>query len=47
MRRRHDAVLLDLLTALLGGWWPRKEFAGSEQIGHRWREALVAHALCR
>ena len=35
--RYYDAVLFDLLTALLDSWTLWNEIAGSEERGHRWR----------
>ena len=37
MNRRYDAVLFDLLTALLDSWSLWNAVAGSEQAGRRWR----------
>jgi 2-haloacid dehalogenase len=37
MTRRYDAVLFDLLTALLDSWWLWNAVAGDADIGRRWR----------
>ena len=37
MPRRYDAVLFDLLTALLDSWTLWDDVAGGEQSGRRWR----------
>jgi len=37
MARRYDAVLFDLLTALLDSWSLWNAVAGSEDAGRRWR----------
>ncbi len=42
MTRRYDAVLFDLLTALLDSWTLWNAVAGSEQAGRRWRAAYLA-----
>ena len=42
MNRRYDAVLFDLLTALLDSWSLWNAVAGSEQAGRRWRTAYLA-----
>jgi 2-haloacid dehalogenase len=42
MTRRYDAVLFDLLTALLDSWTLWSAVAGSEQAGRRWRAAYLA-----
>ena len=42
MNRRYDAVLFDLLTALLDSWSLWSAVAGSEQAGRRWRSAYLA-----
>src|SRR3954464_12624185 len=34
---RHDAVLFDLLTALIGSWSLWNRVAGSEEAGRTWR----------
>ena len=47
MNRRYDAVLFDLLTALLDSWSLWNAVAGSEQAGRRWRTAYLAHHLSR
>jgi 2-haloacid dehalogenase len=41
MPRRYDAVLFDLLTALLDSWSLWNEVAGSEEAGLRWRMAYL------
>ncbi len=41
MSRRYDAVLFDLLTALLDSWSLWNAVAGSEQAGRRWRAAYL------
>jgi 2-haloacid dehalogenase len=42
MNRRYDAVLFDLLTALLDSWSLWNAVAGGEQPGRRWRAAYLA-----
>ena len=42
MNRRYDAVLFDLLTALLDSWSLWNAVAGGGQAGHRWRAAYLA-----
>lgn len=42
MIRRYDAILFDLLTALLDSWSLWNAVAGSEQAGRRWRAAYLA-----
>ena len=37
MKRRYDAVLFDLLTALLDSWSLWNDVAGDADAGHRWR----------
>ncbi len=37
MKRRYDAVLFDLLTALLDSWTLWNEVAGNTEAGQRWR----------
>src|SRR5271170_2116358 len=37
----YDAVLFDLLTALLDSWSLWNAVAGSEQAGRRWRAAYL------
>ena len=37
MTRAYDAVLFDLLTALLDSWTLWNEVAGSDEAGYRWR----------
>ena len=39
--RRYDAVLFDLLTALLDSWSLWNDVAGSEESGRRWRAAYL------
>jgi 2-haloacid dehalogenase len=39
--RRYDAVIFDLLTALLNSWKLWNEAAGSEDAGLRWRKAYL------
>jgi 2-haloacid dehalogenase len=41
MNRRYDAVLFDLLTALLDSWSLWNAVAGSEQAGRLWRAAYL------
>ena len=41
MSRPYDAVLFDLLTALLDSWTLWNEVAGSEAAGQRWRAAYL------
>ena len=41
MSRPYDAVLFDLLTALLDSWTLWNEVAGSEEAGRRWRAAYL------
>src|SRR5579864_6177147 len=41
MMQRYDAVLFDLLTALLDSWSLWNAVAGSEQAGRRWRAAYL------
>jgi len=41
MTRRYDAVLFDLLTALLDSWTLWNEIAGGEVAGRRWRAAYL------
>jgi len=38
---RHDAVLFDLLTALLDSWTLWDSVAGSQEAGRRWRAAYL------
>lgn len=40
--RSYDAVLFDLLTALLDSWSLWNDVAGGEVIGRRWRAAYLA-----
>ena len=40
--RRYDAVLFDLLTALIDSWTLWNEVAGSAQAGLRWRARYLA-----
>ncbi len=37
MKRRYDAVLFDLLTALLDSWSLWNDVAGDAEAGRRWR----------
>src|SRR5215831_10483790 len=39
--RRFDAVLFDLLTALLDSWSLWNDVAGSAEIGRKWRAAYL------
>jgi 2-haloacid dehalogenase len=41
MTRRYDAVLFDLLTALLDSWRLWNDVAGGEGPGRRWRAAYL------
>jgi 2-haloacid dehalogenase len=41
MSRRYDAVLFDLLTALLDSWTLWNDIAGDEAAGRRWRAAYL------
>ena len=41
MPRRYDAVLFDLLTALLDSWTLWNDVAGGEAAGRRWRAAYL------
>jgi len=41
MLRRYDAVIFDLLTALLDSWTLWNNVAGDEEIGMRWRAAYL------
>lgn len=41
MTRRYDAVLFDLLTALLDSWTLWNAIAGDEAAGRRWRAAYL------
>lgn len=41
MSRRYDAVLFDLLTALLDSWSLWNAVAGSERAGRRWRAVYL------
>ncbi len=41
MSRPYDAVLFDLLTALLDSWTLWNEIAGSPEAGQRWRAAYL------
>jgi hypothetical protein len=41
MNRRYDAVLFDLLTALLDSWSLWNTVAGDADSGHRWRMAYL------
>src|SRR5689334_14665114 len=40
--RRYDAVLFDLLTALIDSWTLWNEVAGSSEAGLRWRRRYLA-----
>ena len=40
--RRYDAVLFDLLTALIDSWSLWNRVAGSEAAGRKWRAAYLA-----
>ena len=40
--RRYDAVLFDLLTALIDSWTLWNEIAGSEEGGLRWQQRYLA-----
>jgi 2-haloalkanoic acid dehalogenase type II len=40
-KRKYDAVLFDLLTALLDSWTLWNEVAGSAEAGRRWRAAYL------
>jgi|SRR5579872_5133540 len=42
MPRRYDAVIFDLLTALLDSWSLWNAVAGGEEAGMRWRRAYLA-----
>lgn len=39
--RKYDAVLFDLLTALLDSWTVWAEVAGDAEIGRRWRDEYL------
>lgn len=39
--RRYDAVLFDLLTALIDSWTLWNDVAGSAEAGRRWREQYL------
>jgi 2-haloacid dehalogenase len=39
--RRYDAVVFDLLTALLNSWKLWNDVAGSDEDGRRWRRAYL------
>ena len=41
MPRRYDAVLFDLLTALLDSWTLWNDVAGGDAAGRRWRAAYL------
>ena len=41
MDRRYDAVLFDLLTALLDSWTLWNRVAGNPEDGKRWRTAYL------
>ena len=40
--RRYDAVLFDLLTALLDSWTLWADVAGDPRAARRWRERYLA-----
>jgi 2-haloacid dehalogenase len=40
-RLRYDAVIFDLLSALLNSWKLWNEIAGSDEIGLRWRKRYI------
>src|SRR5437868_10979732 len=40
-RRRYDAVVFDLLTALIDSWTLWNAVAGSEEAGMRWRRRYL------
>ena len=40
--RRYDAVLFDLLSALLDSWTLWAEVAGDPRVARRWREQYLA-----
>ena len=40
--RRYDAVLFDLLSALLDSWTLWTEVAGDPRVARRWREQYLA-----
>lgn len=40
-KRRHDAVLFDLLTALLDSWTLWNDIAGNTEDGRKWRAAYL------
>src|SRR5580704_9329518 len=42
MPRRYDAVLFDLLTALVDSWSLWNSVAAGEEAGMRWRRAYLA-----
>ena len=42
MTHRYDAVLFDLLTALLDSWSLWNAVAGGDEMGMRWRRAYLA-----
>lgn len=44
MRTRYDAVLFDLLTALLDSWSLWNDVAVGEETGMRWRRAYLARS---
>lgn len=43
LERSFDAVLFDLLTALLDSWTLWNTVAGSEEAGRKWRAAYLRH----
>lgn len=42
-QRRYDAVIFDLLSALLDSWTLWHDIAGGEEAGMRWRGAYLRH----
>lgn len=46
MTRRYDAVLFDLLTALLDSWTLWNAVAGGAAAGRRWRAAYLRRTYC-
>jgi 2-haloalkanoic acid dehalogenase type II len=42
-QRRYDAVIFDLLSALLDSWTLWNDVAGGEETGMRWRGAYLRH----
>ena len=41
MGKRYDAVIFDLLTALIDSWTLWNDVAGSDEDGMRWRQAYL------